>query len=1107
MSNLSSSAQWFLERIKNSFFGRWIINYKVSFLLIILIILYGLYIAFTIPKESSPDVKFGIISITTVYPWANPVDIDDIITTKIEDKIKDLDGIDTINSVSSLGISSVTVTLDNGINVNDFINDVHADIDTLSFPDDVRDPSVIEISTANEVLFQMILYGPKKDFSMNHIRSLAIKLKDDVKGRWGIIDVGVDANFASNARGGAFGGWWAGADSDFDVQVQLDQIKLEWYGLTVWQIVWQIRAYNQNLPLGNYKLWDLRYDYRIDNELSSLGDLQNIPIAIPGWYIRLSELTNIIRSYKSKTITYGGVYNSAENHAVSLTIYKKNRSNVFKDSASARTVIDETLKKLPYQNLNVAYTRDLADVIIDDYVSLGWNGITAIVLVFLITMVFIGFRQSLIATLAMPISFFITFMVLDYLNMTMNFMVNFSLILSFGMGIDTVIVFIESGWENMKKWYNPTSAILITMNTYARPNIITSLVNIVVFIPMLVLPGIVGKFLSFIPITLFATLLGSLFLALTVNGALFARFNKKLNYYYNDDEHDESLLIMSKEEKEILYHEREGKKSIPLVDAPWLEKRIDDFREYYVATLRFVLKHSFWRRMVILAPIWLVFATLFFLAPSIGFKLFPSGDNSSIDFELTAREGTDVSKMADIVSGVDLFISKIPELKSYTIDINNTKVDIWLSLVKPEERVRDVFVIQAEVESGLAYFKKQGYKFEGKIQAWWPPTGKAVGVKLVANDKKLLTQLKQVSKDFENYLIWLTWTINISNSSTESPWQFSFSFDQERLAELWLTPGDLQSEIYGAINGVKAGTMMIDTKERDIVLKLDMFVNDVSPEMLYNLMLTTRVGQIRLSDVATVSTDPSLTSIKRIDSDIVISVETDLMQGLQPTSFQPKLEEFAKSYKYPTGISYKSWGENEANADLIQWAVIAFLVALFLTFVLLVYMFNSFSKPAIVLYSVFTALLGVNIGLWVTSNPYSMAFAIGFISLIGVIVNTAIFLVDRINENTKKWFWLVESIIEAGQARFKPIIIATITTICWVWPSVTQDPFYAWLWYTVVFGLLFSSVITLVAVPVLYYSVFREDKDDYDRRGTRFTRIRVKFISLFQYHRKETNMI
>jgi HAE1 family hydrophobic/amphiphilic exporter-1 len=145
--------------------------------------LYGVYIAITIPKESSPDIKFGIVNVTTIYPGANPVDIDDVVTTKIEDEIKDLDGIDSISSSSSLGLSNITITLDNGVDVNTFITDVKSNIDVLSFPDDVRSPSVIEVSTANEVLFQMILYGPKDQFTMNHLRSLSLQFKDDVKGK------------------------------------------------------------------------------------------------------------------------------------------------------------------------------------------------------------------------------------------------------------------------------------------------------------------------------------------------------------------------------------------------------------------------------------------------------------------------------------------------------------------------------------------------------------------------------------------------------------------------------------------------------------------------------------------------------------------------------------------------------------------------------------------------------------------------------------------------------------------------------------------------------------------------------------------------------------
>jgi multidrug efflux pump subunit AcrB len=166
---------------------------------------------------------------------------------------------------------------------------------------------------------------------------------------------------------------------------------------------------------------------------------------------------------------------------------------------------------------------------------------------------------------------------------------------------------------------------------------------------------------------------------------------------------------------------------------------------------------------------------------------------------------------------------------------------------------------------------------------------------------------------------------------------------------------------------------------------------------------------------------------------------------------------------------------------LIQSTIAAFFVSLFLAFAILVYQFNSFSKPAMVLYSIITALLWVNVWLWVTGNPYSMAFAIGFISLIWVVVNTSIFLVDRINHNIEKWVEIKRAIYEAWYARFKPIVISTLTTILWLWSVVTQDEFYASLWYTVIFGLIFSSAITLVAVPNLFFNIYnrkqkREEK-------------------------------
>lgn len=1023
-----------------------------------MLVLYGTFALIQIPKESSPNIKFGIVLINTPYPWANPVDVDSSVTEKIYKEIKDIKGIDKIDAKSSQWVSSVTITLDNETDVKDFINDVRTKVDVINFPEDVKDPIIQEIWTDNEVLFQMVLYGDKQLFTMNSVRSLAMEFRREIMNQGPIVDVAID---------------WVEDDNDYNMQVLLDKTKLENYGLSVNDIANQIRNYNQNLPLGNHTLWDLWYDYRISNEIQSVDQLQNIPIVLWQWRgnINLADISLIQRKYKNEAVSYGGKQDVSDHYAVPITIYKKEWWNIFADAKESKKIISDTLNKIAYKDIDVEYTKDLSDIIIDDYKSLGSNAISSIILVLAITALFIWLRQSLISTLGMILSFFITFIFLKQAWLTMNFLTNFSLILSFGAGIDTVIVFIEAAYENMKKWFNPKTAILLAVNTYKSANINTSLINIVVFIPLLVLPWVTGKFLSYIPITIFTTLLGSLFLALTVNSALFVAFNKRLPYYFKDGS-DEEEVVMSDVEKEILAEEQEWKEVKDKSEEPFFEKRFDILRNKYLATLRFTMKNSKYRKASIYLPVLALIATFIFLSPSIGFKLFPSGDNPFIDISITAKEGTTTDRMVGIWSWVDSVIANIPELKSYEVKINNNTIDVWVVLVKEEERKRDSFVIQDEIMSGLDYLKTQWYTVEGKVQAWWPPVGKAVGINLVTNDKNKLWVLKAVSEDFEAYIKTLTWTINVTNSSTESPWQFSIIFDEKRLSELGLTPQDIKWELYSMILGIKAWTVTLESIDRDIVVRVWDFEKTLKPNDLQNVVIPTKIWQITLGSVARVEIGQALTSITRKDWDINTTIEADLESWLTPTAFQPKLVEFAKNYEFPDWISYKEAWENEANKELIQSTVMAFFVSLLLAFGILVYQFNSFSKPAMVLYSIITALLWVNIWLWITGNPYSMSFAIWFISLIWVVVNTAIFLVDRINYNLEHGADIERAIFESWYVRFKPILISTVTTILWIWSSITQDDFYASLWYTVIFGLIFSAAITLIALPNLYYSLF-----------------------------------
>jgi HAE1 family hydrophobic/amphiphilic exporter-1 len=256
----------------------------------------------------------------------------------------------------------------------------------------------------------------------------------------------------------------------------------------------------------------------------------------------------------------------------------------------------------------------------------------------------------------------------------------------------------------------------------------------------------------------------------------------------------------------------------------------------------------------------------------------------------------------------------------------------------------------------------------------------------------------------------------------------------------------------------------------------------LSPDDIHNLMIQTWncnngiCKKVRVWDFATYHFTKAVSSINREKWNISITVESDLVAGTLPTDIQPRLIEYAKNYVYPDGISYTAWWENEENKDLIIATFKSLFIAIFLIFSILVFQFNSYGQPAIVLYSVILALLWVNIGLFVTGNPYSMPFMIWFIALVWVVVNDAIILIDRINKNLSKGIDNLHSVVSAGKSRLQPIIVTTLTTMFWILPLAMQDEFWAWLGYTVVFWLFAGSSMTLFVIPSLYYEVFLREK-------------------------------
>lgn len=1057
-----------MKNLYKWFYAFWINNYRVSFILIILIILYWVFSLFTIPKESSPDIKFWMISVTTIYQWVNPVDIDSLITDKIEKEIKDVDWIKKISSTSSIWISNIVVELENWINTREATTDIKSKIDSLKLPDDAEKPNVTEISSNNELLFEVALYWDLNKFNEFDLTIKAKIIKDKLEWKNNIssIDIWtVDMNmWSSNSN-----------TSDYEIKVLLSKQKIESLWLSINDIANKIRIYNKNTPIWNYKVWDLNYDFRFDWELKDLEELNNI-ILSNNWVssVKLSDISTIKKEYKNDDIRRLWFYNSNNYNYIPIIFNKEARVNVFDTSTKTKEELEKLLKSKEFEWLWIKYSKDMADRITKDYGNLASTANSTVILVFITILFFVWFKESLIASFLIPLSFLITFIVLDLLWLSLNFLTNFSLVLTLWIAIDTVIVIIEWASEKLKMWYDKKTSVLLAVKEFKAPLISWTMTTLVVFLPMMFLPWILWKFLAYIPITIFSTLLAWLVLSLTLSSALFYKLVKEPKFYHLDEEHE---LHIKEEYKKLLEEWRKNKQ--PKWDE-WYsirEKILNKMWDYYFVLMKSILNSSSSKMLLIFVPIILLIFSFVVIAPKIWFTLFPKTDEWVLEVSLKTKVWSDKDVLVKYIDNINNSLNKIKEINSYTITINWNKLSAYIELIdkdiRKEKQMKNVFEVEKIVSNDLNNLKSYWIEVEVWTLKNWPPSWSSIWIKLISNSAKNFDTLKEVSEDFKKYLRTIKWTKNVNSTSDDTPWQFIFSFDNEKLSNLWLTPNDILSELYFYTNWIKVWSIKSNLEDNNIIISLEEFENELNPKDIEDLVINTKVWNVRVWDFANYNFVKSVSAITREKWKVIISVNSDSEVWFLPTDIQPKLEDFAKKYNFPEWISYSSWWEQSENMDLIISTLKSLIISIFLIFLILVLQFNSISQPLIIMYSIVLALLWVNFWLYLTWNPYSMPFGIWFIALTWVVVNDAIILIDRLNmtmdfSRPLSKSEVIEKISLAWKTRLQPIIVTTLTTVFWILPLAMQDEFWAWLWYTIVFGLTVASFMTLFAIPILY---------------------------------------
>jgi len=1061
---MTTAIQNIQNNLKKWFFGFWVKKWKFSFLLMWIIVVWWLFSAYSIPKESSPDIDFGIITITTIYPWVNPGDMDTLVTEKIEQAVKDIDWINKISSISAVGFAKTTLEFNNDADVTQWLVDTQDAVDQVSLPTDAEDPSVTKVSSDNQIMFMALLYDGKDEISPLALREKARIIKANLDGKWGINRI--DIWWSVNMHGG---GMWLAGDASYEIQVLVDKDKVEVLWISLLQITQTIQRWNKNQPLWNHTVWDLNYDFRLNAEIEDISQLGETPISTRNGFVYLRDIATIGKKLKNETQYTLGAYNLSGQSYVSLTFNKAKWVNLFQSAKEAKELLADEMHKIWYQWLNYRFSYDLSELIDDDYQKLAKNWLQTLILVFLALLLFIGFKEALIATIVLPLAFLITFMVLRQLGLSLNFLTNFSFIISFGIAIDTTIVVIEWAHERARQWFKPINAILLAIRDYKMPLIAGTSTTLVVFLPMLSLPGVMGKFLAFIPITIFSTLLAALMISLTLNSALYYKLSKKKKYF-EPELVDEKFMIT--EDKILLAHDTQNKKPKPEHIKNLRENILDKVAGRYKNQIEKIMKTAKSRAAIVSLSILAFILSMVVIPGIIWFKLFPDNDNNFLDISISSAKWSTNSQIKIHEDKIEQIISSYPEVKVYSYSlIDNTlhmTMELWATEDRQKKWLKDVFDIEAELNEKLWFLRSYGLKVEVAPLKDWPMSWKAIGVKLIADKNDKFELLLETATAFERYLKTLPGAKNAGISSQVTPWQFVFGFDLNKLSLLWISPGELTLSLFAATNWLDAGSIKGTYDEHDIKVKYAQFENSITATDISNLSLTTTHGPISMGSVSDYSFVKAIWQIIREDTKLTVNIEAELEQWVPSNVLQQQLLDFAKDYNYPDGVSFSTGWENEANGDLLQALMIAFVLSMMFIYGILLLQFDSYTQPLTIMISILMGIFGANIGLWVTGNPYSMMFVIGLIALIGIVVNDAIVFLDRANHNIEKWMERKDAVLEAWKARLHPIILTTMTTILGLL-SIVTDGMREPLAVTIIFGLFFGSAMTLLVIPAIYY--------------------------------------
>ena len=1010
-------------------------NTRLTLSVLVFLILSGTMAYMTIPKEAEPDIQIPIIYVSVHYEGISPEDSERLILRPLETALKSIQGIKKMTGTAYQGGGNVLMEFQAGANLDKALTDVRNKVDDArrDLPSEADEPTVNEVNISEFPVLVVTLSG---DVPERVLTAAGRTLRDRVEEISGVLEARLQGT------------------RDDVVEVIVDPSKLSSYGLRPDVMIAGVMANNQLIAAGAMEGSEGRYAIKVPSLIETLEDVARLPVvASDTAVVRAMDIAEIRPTLKDPV----NITRLDGKPAVAIEVSKRIGANLIETVDEVRAVTEVVQKDLP-DGVEVSFSQDKSITIRQLLSDLQNSVLTAVVLVFIVILYALTVRSSILIGLAIPASFLMGILGLQMAGLTVNLVVLFSLILAVGMLVDDAIIVVEYAERRMAEGHDRRTAFVEASRKMAGPVTASTLTRIAAFSPLLFWPGVVGEFMKYMPITLIATLSASMLYALVfvpVLGALIAR---------------------------------------PFKEPP---RKRDGA---YMALVGRAIRHPW--IVLMLAVGSLIAVPVIYGKVGKGVEFFPNVEPEYGLLYVKARGNLSIHEKDQLVQLAEARILGWPGVKTVYTRVgagggagNEGPADaigvIQYEFVDWRER-KNANEILNDLRAAMVGIP--GVDIEVSVPAAGPPTGKAIQLRLSADDPAGLNDL---AADLAGKIAAVPEVIDVSNGLPLPGIDWQLRVNRAEAARYGASPGAVGAVVQMVTSGLKLSDYRPAGSDDavDIVLRLPPDQRNIAA--LDQLRIETPDGPVPISNFVTREPAATIGTLTRIDGARSITIQAGIAAGVQEQPVRDAVTalveaEFAARGLTAQGVRWTMAGEDEEQAEAGAFLAKAFVAALFLIFAVLLAQFNKFISVGLVLSAVVMSTIGVFLGLMIMGQPFGVVMTgIGVIALAGVVVNNNIVLIATYDDLRHHGMGKIDAILETCRERARPVVLTALTAIFGVLPiafglnlelmnheTTFGAPSTQWwisLSSAIVYGLAFATVLTLVVTPSMLMLVTADD--------------------------------